>query len=80
MAKARTSRSAPKSAPKSAKYNYNPGWLVLGVILFAIGLYGVVGGFVAQNAGAGPSVVLPWYFVGVLFIVFGKLAKWKSCS
>lgn len=72
MAKAR-----PK-ASRSSRCNCNPGWLLVGVILLTIGLYGVVAGFVEQFAGAGPSAVLPWYFVGILLIVFGKLSKWKS--
>lgn len=76
MARSRPSRNAARSA----KCSCNPGWLILAVILFAIGLYGVVGGFVAQNAGATATTVLPWYFIGILLIVFGKLAKWKSCG
>ncbi len=67
-----------RSRPSGKKCSCNPGWLIVAVILLAIGLYGVVGGFIAQNAGFSVSTVLPWYFVGILLLVFGKMCKWKS--
>ncbi len=61
------------------KCNCNPGWLIVAVVLLTLGLYALVAGFSAQfQQGAGASTVLPWYFVGILLVVFGKLTKWKS--
>lgn len=70
---------AKANAAKSAKCTCNPGWLILALIFFSVGLYAVVGGFVGQFTGSQSSqYILAWYFVGFLLIAIGKMLKWKS--
>lgn len=70
---------ARRQAPAASnKCNCNFGWALIALILFTIGLYGVAGGFIGQLGGAAWSMVLPWYFIGLLLVMLAKMAKWKA--
>lgn len=73
MAKRRTAKRT-----SSGKCGCNPGWTLIALILFTIGLYGVAGGFIAQFGGASYQTVLPWYFIGLLVLLLAKMSKWKA--
>ncbi len=69
--------------PKAGgKCTCNLGLMVVAWILFALGLWALVGGFATQlNSGAPTAVsvaVLGWYFLGILLVGVGKMVKWKS--
>ena len=69
-------RTAVKSGAK-CKCNFGMGLVAL--ILFAIGFWIVVNGYVTQwNNLASYWQVMLWYLVGFVVLVFGKMAKWKS--
>ncbi len=56
-------------------------WMIAAVVLFAIGLWLVVGGLFAQwNQKADWLMVMVWYAVGFLILGFGKMCKWKSMN
>lgn len=71
---------------KEAKCTCNLGMLLVALVLMSVGVYFLVAAFATQlGAGAAGQLsqqtamaVLPWYFVGFLVIVLGKMAKWKS--
>ena len=61
------------------KCTCNLGYMVVAWILFAIGLYLLVGGFAAQfQSTAITAEALVWYFVGIVVLGLGKMSKWKS--
>ena len=66
------------------KCSCNMGMWIVSIILMTVGLWTVVSGFVIQfGIGSVPiatvaQAVMPWYFVGLLFLGFGKMAKWKA--
>ena len=70
--------------PKASggKCTCNLGLMVVAWVLFALGIWALVGGFVTQFTSANPTAVnisiLGWYFFGVLLVGIGKMAKWKS--
>ena len=69
--------------PKAgAKWSCNLGLMVVSWILFALGLWALVGGFTAQFNSAMPTAVnvtvLGWYFLGILLVGIGKMVKWKA--
>ena len=70
--------------PTPAKCRCNPGFGILAVILFAVGLWALAAGFLAQFKSADPTAVnvtiLGWYFAGFLLLGVGKIAKWKGCG
>lgn len=75
------------AAKAGGKCTCNMGYMVLAWILMAIGLWALVGGFATQFNSANPqgfsAAILGWYFVGILFMALGKMAKWKghgTCS
>ena len=78
----RNSRAAARPVKSACKCNL--GLLVVAWILFALGLWALVGGFATQFGSAAPTAVngsvLGWYFLGVLLFGVGKMAKWKSCG
>ena len=58
---------------------------LISVILFAVGIYFLVWGFVSQTtSGISWSSLdlnaLLFYLIGVLVLVFGKMAKWGSSA
>lgn len=56
-------------------------WLVIGVIIFALGFYSVVKGLMMQwTAGADWLNAGIWYAIGFLVICIGKVVKMKGCS
>ena len=57
--------------PTPAKCRCNPGFGILAVILFAVGLWALA---------AGNVTILGWYFAGFLLLGVGKIAKWKGCG
>lgn len=74
--------AAAKPASKS-KCNCNLALMVVAWILFALGLWALVGGFTTQfSSGAAATAVngavLGWYFLGILLVGVGKMVKWKS--
>jgi len=77
-------KSAARPASKSGKCNCNLGLMVVAWILFALGLWALVGGFATQFASGMPTAVngavLGWYFLGILLVGVGKMVKWKSCG
>lgn len=70
---------AAKSAP-AGKCTCNPGWMLIAIILASLGIYGVAAGFVAQFYGLPASLSLPGYFIGLILLMFAKLAKMKGCA
>lgn len=70
-----------KSIGKSSdKCDCSYGKLFFGVALMAIGTFAFVNGLGLQLNGTGwQSMVMPWYFGGILLWVFGKWMKVKSC-
>jgi hypothetical protein len=74
-------KKMPKAAAMktSAKCTCNPGWLILALIFFAVGLYVLVSGFVGQlNNTWTPTYSIAGYFVGFAILAVGKMLKWKS--
>ena len=64
-------------APK--KCSCNLGYAVVAWVLFAVALYLLVGGFASQFQGLSTATVsIGWYFVGIVILFLGKMAKWKS--
>jgi len=68
---------------KPNKCNCNPGMLLVALVLMSVGVYLLVAGFAAQLRAESLSMqvamnILPWYFLGFLVVVLGKMAKWKS--
>jgi len=56
---------------------------LISVVLFAVGIYFIVWGFVSQTTSGISWNFLDWnavlfYLIGVLVLVFGKMAKWGS--
>ncbi len=74
--------AAAKPASRAGKCNCNLGLMIVAWILFALGLWALVGGFATQFASAAPTAVngavLGWYFLGILLFGVGKMVKWKS--
>jgi len=69
----------------TAQCNCNWIMALISVILFAIGIYFIVWGFVSQTtSGISWSSLdlnaLLFYLIGVLVLVFGKMAKWGSSA
>ena len=69
----------------TAQCNCNWIMALISVILFAIGIYFIVWGFVSQTtSGISWSSLdlnaLLFYLIGVLILVFGKMAKWGSSA
>ena len=63
----------------------NCNWFMalISVVLFAVGIYFLVWGFVSQTTSGISWNFLDWnavlfYLIGVLVLVFGKMAKWGS--
>ncbi|HIG97147.1 MAG TPA: hypothetical protein HA230_02275 [Candidatus Aenigmarchaeota archaeon] len=67
-----------------AKCSCNLGFMVVAWILMALGIWALVGGFATQISSGAPTtvnvVLLGWYFLGVLLVSLGKMAKWKACG
>ncbi len=58
---------------------------LLSVILFAVGAYFLVSGFVSQTANSAGWSSFDWnalmfYLIGFLVFAFGKMAKWGSTA
>ena len=70
-------RTTARSA-RSARCTCNPGFMILAVILFTLGIYSIAAGFIAQFNYAAAGPVLVWYLIGVVLIAIAKMAKWKS--
>ena len=69
----------PATRKAGPKCTCNLVYMVVAWILFAIGLYFLVGGFAGQFTGASSGgYVLFAYFVGFVIMTLGKMAKWKS--
>lgn len=70
------------AAKVGAKCTCNLGLTIVAWIIFAIGLWALVGGFATQfNSGAPTAVngaVLGWYFLGIMLWGIGKMVKWKA--
>ena len=73
---------AKVSGKSGAKCTCNLGLMIVSWILFALGLWALVSGFTAQFNSAMPTAVnvavLGWYFLGILLVGIGKMAKWKA--
>ncbi len=70
---------------RGAKCNCNLGWGIVAAILFAIGAFIGIQGFVIQfqqlQGGWDGNLImwtLAYYFVGFLFLGAGKIVKWKT--
>ena len=57
-------------------------WLIIGVIVMAVGLWSLVKGVQMQWAaqGAFSSMLAFWYALGFLVLSIGKIVKCKACS
>ena len=70
----------PKAS--GAKCTCNLGFMVVAWVLFALGIWVLVGGFATQLQSSAPTMfngtVLGWYFVAIVLLGVGKMAKWKS--
>ena len=68
-------------AAKTPKCACNWGMTIVTLILFALGLYTLIGGISAQWSSASMSnagTILGWYFVAFVLFFIGKMAKWKA--
>lgn len=55
-------------------------WLVLGVIVLALGFWAVIKGLMMQWGGSVDWMRIAfWYALGFLVICFGKVLKCKAC-
>ena len=85
MARAKTNPLAIANA-SSKKCSCNLGYLVIALVLFTLGIFLLVAGFGWQfnsstKLGDGLiGMVFASYFVGLLLIALGKMAKWKCCG
>lgn len=64
-----------------AKCSCNVGVGIVSLILFAVGLWIIVNGFITQWNSPDTSnwwTVMLWYLVGFVVLVLGKMAKWKA--
>ena len=52
--------------------------MVLSIILWTIGIYSLATGFISHFNYRAAGVVLLWYFIGIVLIALGKIAKWKA--
>ena len=72
----------PAKKVAKSKCTCNLGLMVVSWILFALGLWALVGGFAVQLNSALPTAVnitvLGWYFLGILLVGIGKMVKWKA--
>lgn len=64
------------------KHNCNFGLGLLAIVLFAIGLYFLVWGFLTQTTSGitWDWNVLLYYLIGFAVMALGKWAKWSSCK
>ncbi len=69
---------AAQRQAKGGKCNCNVGFVVLAIILITLGIYSVANGFISHFNYRAAGVVLLWYFIGVVLLALGKLAKWKA--
>ena len=59
------------------------GGSILAVIMVALGIWFLVGGFVTQLSVTGRSfdwMVAVWYVIGVALVMWGKIWGYKSCG
>ena len=74
---------AARTSSRSAKCQCNWGWTIATIILFAIGLYVLIGGISTQWNSANMSnagTIMGWYLVAFILFFVGKLAKWRAHS
>lgn len=65
--------------PKAQECKCNWGFMIVAWVLMTIGIFLLVGGFTAQfNSKADYLTILGWYFVGLLVMFLGKMAKHKA--
>ena len=77
MAKMKVTGSGPtcKCTPGSLV------WLVVGVIVVALGIWSVIKGLMLQWSGAGDLTrIVFWYALGLLVICIGRVFKCKACA
>lgn len=56
-------------------------WLVIGVIVLALGVWAFVKGFMMQWSGSMDWMRIAfWYALGLLVACIGKMIKLKGCS
>jgi len=72
---------AKKVVKTGAKCTCNVGAGFLALVLFAVGLWVLVNGFVAQwNNAAVYWQVMLWYLGGFVLLALAKMSKWKACA
>lgn len=62
------------------KCNCNLLYMVLGVVVLALGIFLFVNGLMMQWAGGDWLMTVVWYAVGLLVMCVGKMLKWKGCG
>lgn len=67
-------------AAKAPKCSCNLGYLIVGIVLAALGLWMLASAFIGQLQGMMAQAVLPWWLGGVVLVMLAKMAKWKSCG
>ena len=56
-------------------------WLIIGVIVVALGLWSLIKGLALQwTGGAELTKVVFWYALGILVLSIGKIFKRKACA
>lgn len=67
-------------AMRKGKCTCNLGYVILGWILAAIGIWALATGFITQlQVSATPVTTLfGWYFSGIVLISIAKMLKWKG--
>jgi hypothetical protein len=72
-----------KVVSKGHTCNCGPGnvaWMLLAVIVLAVGFWVLIQGLQLQWGGAYWLTAMIWYAVGFLVLWLGKMAKWKCMN
>ncbi len=68
-----------------SKCNCNSGFILLAMVLFAVGVYFLVLGFMSQTTSGAGWNMWDWnamllYLIGFVVFGLGKWTKWSGCS
>ena len=75
---------AKTAAMPAGKCNCNKVYVLVSMVLMSLGLFVLVKAFASQlgmvavDTMTAAIALVPWYFVGVLLVMLGKMAKCKA--